>query len=155
MLGCSYSTRLQRNLILQLQITLTQWWVCFTPCFNAQPDIFAVINFSVVTLSLFSSDILTWSADNFIFSVMTHKLREVRAEEYAYYVNNFAQTFVKKHESDVKLWRHKQCTWNTNDRHMPLNETALMKIFCILHWISPYSCHEYFTGTLLWKTQTS
>jgi len=31
------------------------------PCFNMQPDIFAVINCCVVALSLFSSDILTWA----------------------------------------------------------------------------------------------
>jgi len=36
------------------------------PCFNAQPDIFAVMNCCVVALSLFSSDILTWSADSYI-----------------------------------------------------------------------------------------
>ena len=34
------------------------------PCFNAQPDIFAVMNYRVVALGLFSSDILTWSADS-------------------------------------------------------------------------------------------
>ena len=33
------------------------------PCLNAQPDIFAVMNCFVVVLSVFSSDILTWSAD--------------------------------------------------------------------------------------------
>ena len=68
------------------------------PCFNAQPDIFAVMNCCVVALSLYSSDIVTWSANRkiyiqyiltwkFIFSAMTHKLRRVRVEEYAYYVN--------------------------------------------------------------------
>jgi len=31
------------------------------PCFNAQPDIFAVMNYCVVALSVFSADILTWS----------------------------------------------------------------------------------------------
>jgi len=35
---------------------------------------------------------------------------------------NFAQTFVWKHEYDVKLLRHKQRTSNTNEHHMPLNE---------------------------------
>jgi len=28
-----------------------------------------------------------------------------------------------KHEYDVKSWRHKQRTPNTNDHHVPLNET--------------------------------
>ena len=37
-------------------------------CFNAQPDIFAVVNCCVVALSVFSSDILTWSADS-LYSV--------------------------------------------------------------------------------------
>jgi len=36
------------------------------PCFNAQSDIFAVKNCCVVPLSLFSSDILTWSTDSYI-----------------------------------------------------------------------------------------
>ena len=31
--------------------------------------------------------------------------------------------FAWKHEYDVKLRRHKKCTPNTNDHHMPLNET--------------------------------
>ena len=34
------------------------------PCFNAEPDIFAVMNCCVVALSVFSSDILTCSADS-------------------------------------------------------------------------------------------
>jgi len=37
-------------------------------CFNAQTDIFAVMNCCVLALSLFSSDILTWSADS-LYSV--------------------------------------------------------------------------------------
>jgi len=39
-----------------------------TPVFNAQPDIFAVMSYCVVALSVFSSDILTWSA-NSLYSV--------------------------------------------------------------------------------------
>jgi len=35
---------------------------------------------------------------------------------------NFVKTLVWKHEYDVKLWRHKQRTPNTNDHHMALNE---------------------------------
>jgi len=34
---------------------------------NAHPDIFAVINCCVVALSVFSSDILTWSADLLVY----------------------------------------------------------------------------------------
>jgi len=36
-----------------VEIALTHWWVCFTPLFNAQPDIFAVMNYCVEALSLF------------------------------------------------------------------------------------------------------
>ena len=36
---------------------------------------------------------------------------------------NFAKTLVRKHEYDVKLWRHKQRIPSTNDHHMPLTET--------------------------------
>jgi len=41
------------------------------PCFNAQPDIFAVMNCCVVALSLFSSNIVTWNADS-LYSVQRH-----------------------------------------------------------------------------------
>jgi len=54
---------------------------------------------------------------------------------------NFAKTLVWKQDYDVKLWRHKQRTPNTNDYPMPLNETPPMKIFCVRHctrqpWVS-------------------
>jgi len=35
---------------------------------------------------------------------------------------NFAKTLVWKHGNDVKLWRDKQRTPNTNDHHMTLNQ---------------------------------
>jgi len=41
-------------------------------CFNAQPDIFAVMNCCVVALSAFSSNILTWRADS-LYSVQWYK----------------------------------------------------------------------------------
>ena len=41
------------------------------PYFNAQPDIFAVMNCCVAALSLFSSYSLTWSADS-SYSVQCH-----------------------------------------------------------------------------------
>ena len=37
--------------------------MCFTPCFNVQPDIFALMN-CVVALIVFSYDILAGSADS-------------------------------------------------------------------------------------------
>ena len=42
--------------------------VFHSPCFNAQPDIFAVMNCCVIALIVFSSDILTWRADR-LFSL--------------------------------------------------------------------------------------
>jgi len=39
--------------------------VFYSPVFETQPDIFAVMNCCVVALSLFSFDIVTWSADSF------------------------------------------------------------------------------------------
>ena len=45
------------------------------PCFNAQPGIFAVMNCCIVALSLFSSDILTWSPDS-LYSVQWHIKKE-------------------------------------------------------------------------------
>jgi len=41
---------------------------------------------------------------------------------------NFAKTLVWKYDDDVKLWRHKQRTPNTNDHHMPLNEIPAWKL---------------------------
>ena len=91
------------------------------PCFNAKPDIFAVMNCCVVTLSLFSTDILTSSAD-------VYKIRGVHIEEYAYYVNKFRQNV----GLETWIWRQivtsKTAHTNTNDHHMPLMETTPWKI---------------------------
>jgi len=88
-------------------------------CFNAQPGIFAVMNCCVAALRIFSSDILTWSAD----SAVTHKIRGMRVlEERAYYVNKLRQNVGLENEYNFKLWRHKQRTPKTNDHHKPLNE---------------------------------
>jgi len=59
------------------------------PCFNAQPDIFAVMNCCDVVLCLFFSDSLTWSADN-LYCYDT-KISGVDVEKYAYYVNKLRQ----------------------------------------------------------------
>jgi len=50
----------------------------------------------------------------------------VDVEKYASYVNKLHQNV----GLETWLWRHKQRTPNTNDHHMPLNETP-MKIFCV------------------------
>jgi len=42
---------------------------------------------------------------------------------------NLAKTLVWKHEYDVIFWRHKQRTLDTNDHHMPLNETPQWKFY--------------------------
>jgi len=55
------------------------------PCFNAQPDIFAVMNYCVVVLCLFFSDSPTWSADSLYCN--DTKIRGVYVEKYACYVN--------------------------------------------------------------------
>ena len=54
---------------------------------------------------------------------MTHKIRGVRVEEYAYYVNKLRQNVGLKHEYEVTLWRHRDRTPQRHDYHMPLNET--------------------------------
>jgi len=62
------------------------------PCFNVQPDIFAVMNGCIVALGVFHSDSLTWSANSLysLFSAMTHQMR-VDVEKYAHYVNKLRQ----------------------------------------------------------------
>ena len=78
------------------------------------------MNCCVVVLCLFFSDSLTWSAD--IFVSLQYKLRGVDVEKYACYVNKLRQNVGLETENDVKLWRHKERTPNTNDHHMTLNE---------------------------------
>jgi len=46
---------------------------------------------------------------------------------------NFAKRLVWKHEYDVKLWRHKERTPNTNDHHVP-------------EWNPPWKFSAYATG---------
>ena len=71
-----YSIRHSRSLVfLQLLTALTQHWVYSAPCFNALPDIFAIMNCSVLALSgcvlLLFPDLE--SADNqFVFVTVTH-----------------------------------------------------------------------------------
>jgi len=63
------------------------------PCFNGQPDIFAVMTCCIVALGVLYSDSITWSADSLysLFSAKTHKIRRVVVEKYAYYVNKLRQ----------------------------------------------------------------
>jgi len=73
------------------------------PCFNVQPNIFAVMNRCIVALGVFHSDILTWSANSLyaLFSAMTHKIRKLDVEKYAYYVNKLRQNV----GLEIWLWR--------------------------------------------------
>ena len=47
-----------------MQIPRNEFACKLQETFNAQPDIFAVMNCCVVALSLFSSDNQTWSTDS-------------------------------------------------------------------------------------------
>ena len=106
------------------------------PCFNAQPDIVAVMNCCVLGLSLFSSDSLAWSAD--IFSAMTHKIREVDVEKYAYYVNKLRQNV----GLEKWLWRQivTSQTEHTKYKWLPhaTEWTPPKKISGVRHWKRPY-----------------
>ena len=70
------------------------------PCFNVQPDIFAVMNCYIIALGVFYSDSLTWNTDSLysLFSAKTHKIRRVDVEKYVYYYVNKL-----RHDYDVKL----------------------------------------------------
>jgi len=59
----------------------------------------------------FTKTLLWWEC---IWLDFFTKIREVRLEEYAY--------FVKKLRLKTWIWRQKQRTPNTNDHRMPLNE---------------------------------
>jgi len=56
---------------------------------------------------------------------------------------NFAKTLVWKHGNDVKLWRHKQRTPNTNTHHTTLNETP------------PWKFSAYATGYYSFKSHVT
>jgi len=59
-------------------------------CFHKFLLFFAIMNCCVVALSLFSSDIVTWSADS-LYSVQSHKTSGVRIEEYTFCVSKFRE----------------------------------------------------------------
>ena len=89
--------------------------------FNAQPDIFAVMNLlcgSVGCIFLQYPNLERW------FSSMTHKTKGVRVEEHANYVNKLRQNV------GLETWIRRQIVTsqtthtNTNDQNMPLNETS-------------------------------
>jgi len=66
---------------------------------------------------------------------MTHKIRGVRVEEYAYHVNKLRQNF------GLEIWRwrqivttHKERTPNANDNHVQLNENTPSEKYRLRHW---------------------
>jgi len=110
-------------------------------CFNAQPDIFSDRNCCAVALSVFSSDILTWSADS-LYSMQKHIKYGECVWKYMHIVSaSFAKTLAWKHEYDVKMWCHKQHTPNRNNHHKPMNEPP------------PWKFSAYATGHKLFKTK--
>ena len=131
----------------------TDEWVLL-PCFDAQPDIFAVMNCCVVALNVFSSDLERWS---FIFSSMRHKLRGVRVDGYAYYVKKLRQNFgletwiwrqiVTSQTAHTKYkWPSYATEWNPpheNFLRTPLNELVVNQLvftdcsfFVYQHWLA-------------------
>ena len=64
--------------------------------------------------------------DAILYSTLGNENSE---RKYAYYVNKRRQNV----SLETWIWRHKQRTPNTNEHHMPLNETPI-KIFCVRHW---------------------
>jgi len=116
------------------------------PCFNAQPDIFAVVNCCIVALGVFYSNSLTWSANSLysLFSAMTHKIKRVDVETYAYYVNKIRQNI----GLEIWLWHpivmsqtaHTKYKWPVTTICHWMNPP--MKIFCVRHcWQLPWFGH--------------
>ena len=114
------------------------------PCFNVQPDIFAVMNCYIVALGVFYSDSLSWSADSLysLYSAMTHKIRRVDVEKYAYYVNKLRQNV----DLEIWLWRQIVTSQTAHTKYKwPPYATEWnppMKIFCVCHcWQLPWFAH--------------
>jgi len=101
-----------------------------------QFDIFAVMNCCVVALTLFSSDIVTWSADS-LDSVQWHKIRGVRVKEYVYYVKKLRQnigseTWIRR-QIVTSQTAYTKCKWpphatEWNSRHEDFLRTPLIAI---------------------------
>jgi len=105
------------------------------PCFNAQPNIFAVMNCCVVALSLFSSDILTWSADS-LYSVQKIKGSACRRKCIL-----CQQTSPKRWFGNMNMTSNCDVTNSGHQPHKwPPHATewkSPMKIFCVRHCSCP------------------
>ena len=135
MLDCSYSAR--HYSAVSFYSCKLRWRIdecVLLSCFNAQPDIFAVMNCSVAALNLFSSDILTWSVDS-LYSVQWHKIRGLDVEEYAYYVNKLRQ----KVGFETWIWRQKVTSQTAHTKHKwppYATEWTPPWKFCVRHCIA-------------------
>ena len=125
------------------------------PCFNAKPDIFAVLNCCIVALSVFSSDIVTWSADS-LYSVQWH-IRRVRMEEYAYIWCQ--QTLPKRWFANMNITSNCDVTNSPYQIQIPPYATEWnppMKIFCVRHcYGNSLSCRGSNTQPSNWEADTS
>jgi len=95
----------------------------FLPCFNAQPDSFAVMSYCVVALSLFSSDIATWSADSYIQCNYTLNKGSVRRRI----------CILCSHTSPKRWFGNMNMTSNCD----VTNSTHQIQMTTICHWMSP------------------
>jgi len=71
---------------------------------------------------------------------------------------NFAKSLVWKHEYDARLWRHKDRTPQTNDHHMPLNETPhenFLRASLLLNTCPEISCGQVVVWTTSSKEEES
>jgi len=68
---------------------------------------------------------------------------------------NFVKMLVWKDEYDVKLWRQKERTANTNDHHMPLIEKKLHEKFLRtpLHVAYNFGCRALYN--MPWRASVS
>jgi len=99
---------------------------------SAKPDIFAVMNCCIVALSVFSSDIVTWSADS-SYSVQWHM--RVHVKEYACILCQ--QTSPKHWFGNMNITTYCDVT----------NSPYQIQITTICHWMNPP--HENFLRTPL------
>jgi len=104
------------------------------PCFNVQPDIFAIMNCCVVALNLFSSDIVTWIAGSLYSVQWYHKLWAVRVEEYAYCINKFRENV----GLETWIWRQIVTTQTAHTKHKWTPYAT--------EWNPPWKFSAYATG---------
>ena len=100
-------------------------------CFNALPDVFAVINCSVswALSAVFCSSLLTlerWYYVHYSDTLYNNQYGECVQNNMHVISINFAKTLVRKREYDVILWRRKERIYSNNDHHKPLLNTKIL-----------------------------